>query len=398
MARALQLICPDRVRIIHINHQLQQPAAEWAKWLCSQADIWQLPCVVMAVDVATGNLEQQARKARYQAIFETIAADEVLVLGHHQQDQAETVFLRLMSGSGVVGLSAMQQLEQRGQQTLWRPWLTTSRQEITQLAQLICPDFVDDPANNDPRFDRVMLRQHIWPILEARWPRCEQGMARSAFLMQDAADILQDVLKDDWNRCVIKDVLHIERLLSLSEARQRWLLSKWMQQQEQYAPSLQMVERVKQELIAARQDAAPQVDWGTWQFRRYQQAIYRLPKRLPQAQQMQITISLQDILDLPSGMWSIAEQTYGLAHDLLQKPWILLPRQGGEVLQLQGNVGHRALKKTLQEAQLAPWQREQVHLLQIDGVIYGVFTAKGFWLTCDAQLCSQGWLPCLSAA
>lgn len=396
LARALQLMCPDRVRIIHINHQLQQPAAEWARSLAQQCHVWQLPCVIRAVDVANGNLEQQARKARYQAIFETIHADEVLVLGHHQQDQAETVLLRLMTGSGVVGLSAMQQYEQRGQYTFWRPWLTVSRAQVTALATLICPDFINDPANEDLRFDRVILRQQVWPILQARWPAFEQGMARSAFLMQDAADILQDVLQLDWDRCVKQDSLDIEPFLLLSEPRQRWLLSKWMQQQAQYAPSLQLVERVKHELIEAKQDAKPKVDWGDWQFRRYQQLIYRLPKQLPQANNVQLTLALHADLNLPSGQWHIEQQAHGLSMDLLQKPVSLLARQGGEILHLQGAIGHRPLKKTLQEAQLAPWQREQVHVLQVEDVIYGVFTAKGFWPSAQVPWVEQGWLPCLN--
>lgn len=361
-----------------------------------QCQAWQLPCVIRAVDVAHGNLEQEARKARYQAIFESIDHDEVLVLGHHQQDQAETVFMRLMSGSGVVGLSAMQQHELRGQHTLWRPWLGVSRAQVTELATLICPDFINDPANNDLRFDRVILRQQVWPILQTRWPSFEQGMARSAFLMQDAADILQDVLQIDWANCVQQNTLDIEQFLLLSEPRQRWLLSKWMQQQEQYAPSLQLVRRIKHELIEAKPDAKPKVDWGNWQFRRYRQLIYRLPNVLPQATNLQLKIALRDELDLPSGQWKIQQHVNGFPLDLLHKPVNLLAREGGEILHLRGAIGHRPLKKTLQEAQLAPWQREQVHLLQIDGVIYGVLTATGFWPSEKVPWVEDGWLPCLT--
>jgi tRNA(Ile)-lysidine synthase len=398
LARALQLLCPDRVRIIHINHQLQQPAADWAQWLSAQCQVWQLPHVIKAVDVAAGNLEQEARKARYQAIYDSINMDEVLVLGHHQQDQAETIFLRLMSGSGVVGLAAMQQHEQRQQYNYWRPWLSITRQQVTELATLICPDFINDPANDDARFDRVILRQQVWPILHERWPSFEQGMARSAFLMQDAADILQDVLRIDWQSCVEHDAINIEPLLALSVARQRWLLSKWMQQQEQYAPPLQLVERIKTELIAAKQDAKPKIEWAGWQFRRYQQWLYRLPKVLPQAKNMQVTWALDDVLSVPSGQWRIQPQVNGLPLEVLQQPMMLLARQGGEVLHVQGAIGRRPLKKILQELQLAPWQREQVHLLQINDVIYGVLTAKGFIATVQCAEGAEGWLPSLMSS
>ncbi len=410
LAYALHVLRPDYVRVVHINHQLQQPSDDWAKWLLVQCQQWQLPCDVRQVVVESGNVEAQARKARYAALFDALQPDEILVLGHHQQDQAETVFLRLLSGSGVKGLSAMRILDHQKAKWLWRPLLDCSRQQITELAGLICPEYIDDPANAQPNFDRVFLRQQIWPLLKARWPALDQTFNRSALLMQDSHEILQEVLAQDWLHCGDQNTLDINALELLGQPRQRLLLSSWMQVNEQYAPAFHLVEQVRQTILDARQDANPKIVWQNWQFRRYQNKLYRLPKNLVVATDLQLDWPLQTTIELPSGTWQWQQQEFGLSPELMQHTWQLKARRGGEVLHLQGRIGQWPLKKTLQDANLPPWQREQIHILNIQDQLVGVFTAQGFWLNqnwvsqvqrledkSQSQACwvENGWLPCL---
>ena len=463
LAYALHLLRPNCVRVVHVNHQRQQPSHDWADWVSAQCQQWALPCDVHQVVVESGNIEAQARKARYAALFEALCPHEILVLGHHQQDQAETVLLRLLSGSGVVGLSAMKVLETRHvtvlnkharlnlhtqqqihgcelsqleeqallkspqlqQQTaqeiqLWRPLLSCSRAHITQLAELICPNYIDDPANELENFDRVFLRQHIWPLLGARWPSMDSSMGRTATLMQDCGDILNDVLHIDWQRCVEppnqeslnSGVISLTALAQLSTARQRVLLSRWMQGKEQYAPAFHLVEQLRYQLIEARQDANPNIVWLNWQFRRYRHQLFRLPDPLAMATDLQLSWQLDEMIDLPSGQWQWQQYEFGLSPELMQHTWQLKSRQGGEVLHLQGRIGQWPLKKTLQDANLPPWQREQIHILNIQDQLVGVFTAQGFWVNQwwvdQQQICAQdggleccwvkdGWLPCLVA-
>ncbi len=395
LACALHLLCPGRVRVAHINHQLQAPATQWANWVAAQCQQWQIPYTVQAVAVAPGNLEAEARKARYQALFHLLQNDEILVLGHHQQDQAETVFLRLMSGSGVKGLSGMKVLERRQNGLLWRPMLNCSRQQITELAALICPDYIDDPANQQDNFDRVFLRQQVWPLLKDRWPAMDSTLNRTALLMQDCHSTLQEVMAQDWLQCGNQQQLNIDALLGLSVARQRLLLSGWMQGEQQYSPAFHLVEQVRQTVLDARLDAAPCVEWQHWQFRRYQHQLYRLPKQLVKAQDMQALWSPGQIFELPTGRWQWQQQALGFSAPLIESTLLLLARRGGETVHLQGRVGHWPLKKCLQEAKIPPWQREQVHLLYAEDQLLGVFTAQGFWCNQMQDLVQDGWLPCL---
>jgi len=127
-------LCPEKVRAIYIDHQLQALSADWGKFVAHQCQQLNIPCIIQPVHVASGNLEQQARNSRYQAYLQHLQADEILVLAHHQQDQAETLMLRLLSGAGVDGLAAMKQIDVRENLTIWRPLLDISREQICQWA------------------------------------------------------------------------------------------------------------------------------------------------------------------------------------------------------------------------------------------------------------------------
>ncbi|MEK5790228.1 ATP-binding protein, partial [Acinetobacter johnsonii] len=83
---------------------------------------------------------------------------------HHQQDQAEPLLLRLFSGAGVNGLSAMQAYDVRKDLTIWRPFLELSRQQIEEWAKQIGFDYVVDPTNHDTHYDRAWCREELWPV------------------------------------------------------------------------------------------------------------------------------------------------------------------------------------------------------------------------------------------
>jgi tRNA(Ile)-lysidine synthase len=347
--------------------------------------------------VGAGNVESAARQARHTALLAELLPHEVLVLGHHQQDQAETVLMRLCQGAGVVGLAAMRGHDVWRGHLRWRPLLMATRADITAWADALHIDYVDDPANADDRYDRVWLRQTLWPSLTRRWPSAGVGIQRTAALMQDAADILADVVAMDWAACQPDplhprmDVLCVPAFAQLSAARQRLLLSRWLQGDEPYAPPLARVQAVLAALTS-RIDGEARVDWQTWQVRRYQQALYRLPQRLPQAIDQRVVAQPQQCLTLPSGVWQLmAVAVEPSQRACLPDEWFLSARQGGERLHLSGRIGHWPLKKLLQSGGIPPWHRQMIHVLSDGQQPLGVFTPAGFWATTAAETSLNGW-------
>lgn len=380
----------NRVRLLHVNHQLHPDASTWAEQVQKWAIAHGVSCTVCAVQVAQGNLEAEARAARYAAFLQDVQPDEVLVMAHHQQDQAETLLMRLFSGSGVQGLSAMKSLDQYGGLRRWRPLLGWSRAQINAFAELRGLPYVDDPANQVAQYDRVFLRQAVFPVLQQRWPSVAQSISRTAELMQNAAEILAEVAAQDWQTCRSVDGLSVPALTALSAARQRQLVAYWMQGDEVYAPPLHRVLAVLQ-LASARGDG--RVVWHTWQFRYYQSQLYRLSLHASASEQTVCTLAslaLGQVVQLASGRWQVQPVMDGLPMEYLAEPLRLLPRQGGERLHLEGRVGHWPLKKFLQQLSLPVWQREQVQLLYRTNALeshtlLAVLTPKGCFLTAEAR-------------
>jgi len=402
---------PFSLRVVHVDHQLQTASGAWAKQVQAQATLLGLDVIVRQVSVAAGNLEQEARRARYQAYRQVIAPDEVLILAHHQQDQAETVLMRLFNGSGVSGLAAMREVIKRDDLTICRPLLSVSRADIQRYALEQRLSWVDDPANHDLHYERVVLRHKIWPLLHEEWPGFEAAVARTASLMADAAEIVTAQGDIDLSTAQRDDgTLEIACLQMLSEARVRWVLARWMQGKAPYPPPYRRVEAVRQ-MMAADPDAEPRVDWRLdnsmpaalgdkpnqigVQFRRYQGKLYRLSDPLVTASSEVCRLQQGSVLYVASGVWRVernAAGKRGLSEQWLGQALRLRPRLEGERLHLAGRIGRWPLKKILQSLKLPPWQREQVQILEtLDTTPLALLSARGCWLVQD-QTQDQGWI------
>ncbi len=395
----LSFLCPEKVRAIYIDHQLQSPSAAWGTLVQATCQNLNVPCVLQKVSVSEGNLENQARQARYQAYMQHLDSNEVLVLAHHQQDQAETVLLRLFSGAGVQGLAAMQAVDVRDDISIWRPLLDISREQICQWSAELKLDYVQDPSNQDVHYDRAWAREILWPVVQQRFPKMQQAVTRTANLMQDTENILAEVLAQDLAACGTDSQLNLIQLQQLSLPRQRQLLSAWMKGQAQYRPSFDMVERLQREVIQAKADAQAALHCQDYYYLRYQQQLFRLPKAEYLAEEHFEAVE-QDLLlqaDQPFQLWSGCYQLQpakvGLCSSLLNKTLTLRPRLGGEKIHLYGRVGAWPLKKAIQEAQIFPWTRHTIQILSLDNVMLGVFSPKGFWLAQSDYCVADGWQP-----
>ncbi|SNX43662.1 tRNA(Ile)-lysidine synthase [Acinetobacter puyangensis] len=436
-------LIPQRLYVLSVDHQLQQASAAWSQHVQHSCDKLKIPCQIIPVQIQAGNLEAQARQARYHAFQQHLKPQDILVLAHHQQDQAETVLLRLLQGSGISGLSAMQEIEWRklhhhnpsqydpfqsdlsqsslvsgfslshdnklnshqssqldtAQYALWRPLLTLSRQQIQQWVQQLNIEYVDDPMNHDEHYDRVWCREQLWPLLEQRFSRMQEGIVRCATLMQDADNILYEVLQQDLKQCVdSQQRLNIECLNQLSLSRQRQVLSVWMQGDDRYRPPFAMVERIRTEVITARQDAQSILHHASYDFVRFDGYVYRYPQAVWQAlqttpQQQTIRFDARVQHQIALGHVTVEMANFGIDRALLSEVLTLVARQGGEKIAFYGRKGHRILKKELQARKIAPWFRHQTQILMYHNTILGVFTSTGFWLAESVYCVNNGWLP-----
>ena len=161
-----------------------------------------VPHEILAVEVEPGNVQSEARTARYAALAEWTERRGLtaLLTAHHADDQAETLLLRLNRASGVAGLAGVRA---RGavpgtQLPLLRPLLGWRRAELAGVVDAQGWQAADDPSNTDDRFDRARLRKEL---ARADWLDVP-ALAASAAHLADADAALAWAAAREWNECV----------------------------------------------------------------------------------------------------------------------------------------------------------------------------------------------------
>lgn len=354
LLHAAHSLCPGRVVALHVNHGLVAEARSWQRHCAALCRDWQIELVSREVSVGAGNVEAAARAARYAFFTEMLNAADVLLLAHHQDDQAETVLLRGAQGRGLIGMPARRPL---GRGSLLRPLLGLPRTVLQAYARGRKLDWVEDPTNADVALDRNYLRAHVMPALRARWPRI--GAALEDILAQRRS-------LDEWLLAGLdteSGSLAVDDLRGESAAVAAELLRVWLQSLNVVAPS----QRALQSFVAqldAPVDRQPALDLNAGSLRRYRDRIHHVPD--PPAVDASYAVQLPGSLALPHGVLDVARSSAvaagGFAPAGAVRVVFRRDRAGcGDTLRLRGH--RRDLKKLLQDAGVAPWERDCYPLL-----------------------------------
>jgi len=378
MARSVAAQRGQELRAVHVHHGLYPDAERWTELAQAHAREVACPFRILRVEVACAggeSLEACARRARYEALSATMAEGEVLLTGHHQDDQLETVMLQLLRGAGVAGLAAMPPLARFEPGWLCRPLLGFSRQELTQWAQQEQLDWVEEPSNLDLRFDRNYLRHRVLPSLRDRWPSAARSVSRSARYCAEAKDLLQDLAREDLERADGPDTLDAQSLLELSAQRRNNLLRYWLSWRGLPTPPARVLEHVQEQLLGARAHAMPCLAWAGGQLRRYRDRVFAMATLPEPPRDPMSWLPGRDLaLPAPLGVLSLVPgRDRGLDPRVLEGASLEVRfRHGGERMALAGRHGHHALRKLFQEYGVLPWMRERLPLLYINGKLAAV--------------------------
>lgn len=372
---------------IHINHQLQPQASEWAEFCRQVCNKWAIPLQITPVSLVRQggeSLEAVARTARYQQ-FDALAGD-VLVLAHHADDQAETVLLQLLRGAGVAGLAAMPAVQQRAGRLWLRPLLEQTRAELQRYAIQHGLRWVDDPSNLDRQYDRNFIRHEILPLLLQRFPACLQTLGRSARHMAEAQLLLNDMAVAE-GALLPGGVLTLPVWRSLNPMHQHNLLRYWLKSAGGVVVSERLLRQIWQQLLLARADSQVRIELpGQMVLLRYrEQAFLQVNRAVPAAGWQQ---------SWPGGAcWALPElggqlllqpgEGQGIRSNLCQPGHLTVRlRQGGERFQPFAGRPGKSLQHWFQELGIPPWQRSMLPLLYAGDMLLWV---PGLGVACAAQ-------------
>lgn len=367
---------------IHVNHGLQEAAADWGKHcqqVCAMLDV---ACRQVNLDLkpAKGrSLEAEAREWRYAAIQAEMQTGDLLLTAHHQDDQAETLLLQLLRGSGVHGLAAMPARIAFGTGYLCRPLLNHSRRELEDYARQQHLSWVDDPSNFNTDFDRNFLRQRVMPLLRERWPALGETVSRSAGHCAEASGLIDDIAADDLTDVLIPEtnILRLSALQKLDEVRIRALLRRWIRQSGFRVPNSRRLQEIINQMLTAG-DKSPLIAWEGAEVRRYRDQLYIMPP-LPISDETLASLSLhwsgEGRLELPVGLGSISFERSmgGISEVHLANRTLTVAFNVDGLSYCPAKGSHRrTLKNFFQQQGIPPWERKRIPMLFADDELVAV--------------------------
>ena len=245
---ALLLACaarwPGRIEAWHVHHGLQAAADDFEQQCVALCQRLGVPLHVRRVDARAApgqSPEDAARRHRYEA-FDALAlasparaAIKTVVIAQHADDQIETVLLALSRGAGVAGLAAMPACWERAGLQWYRPLLRVSAADVRHWLREQGQAWAEDPTNTDERFTRNRIRVQLLPVLEAAFPAFRATFARSASHAAQAAELLEELARDDALAVGLPP--QIAPLQRLGRARQANVLRHWLRVDHQTTPA-----------------------------------------------------------------------------------------------------------------------------------------------------------------
>ena len=372
---------------VHITHGLHEDSDDWLRFCESVAGELgvEFASLEAVVDRSTGQgLEAAARRARYGALRNFVSRNDWLFSAHHRDDQAETLLLNLMRGSGPAGLAGIGEVQPIAEGWLVRPLLDYSRRDLLAYAERFELTWIDDPSNEDRSFDRNYLRHEILPRLDERWPEASTRLQRSAVLASEAATMLDQLAElDRQNLGERPDALSLSGLLALPAERQRNLLRYIVRELGLPPPPAAVLASVVNELIPASEDAQPLVRWAGAEVRRYRDRVYVLAAEEDgfSPEPRKIESGSADLGHALGRLELRPGAARGLSDAVVNSGLTVRYREGGEKLKIDNQMHTKKLKSLLQEEGVVPWMREKLPLIYSSGELVAV---ADLWIAAHA--------------
>ncbi|MBM6551327.1 tRNA lysidine(34) synthetase TilS [Marinomonas ostreistagni] len=343
----------QRVMAVHVHHGLSEQADAWLRHCQQVCADWQIPFVSECVQVEQGaSVEDQARQKRYQVFEQYVQAGDVLLQGHHANDQAETLLFRLERGCGWRGIQGIPEHRELGDAVIVRPLLNTPRAQIEAFARQHHVSWVEDESNDDARFRRNFLRHQVLAPWQHNNGQVVERIAQSVTRLQSEAQVLERLVQDSLAGFIDADGGLL--LTKLPEDERGFWLTTYLAQQGIGVTQHQQAALVQ--MFFSHQAKRPQYQSADYRLIRFQDVLYVLPKAQIVSEQ---TLAADTWLERP--------------FDRLYCDQTVLIRSRPEGIQLRMNNGrHRPLKKWLQDQKIPSWWREQLPYIFCDQTLVAI--------------------------
>ena len=251
------------LKAIHINHNLSKHSSIWENHCietCSKLNV-NLITKSIEIKVDGGGLESASRKARYKVFEKILNRDDQLLLGHHSDDVAETLIMRLMRGTGPDGMEGPKLKRSLGQGVLVRPFLGVSKKEILDYLKKHNIDYIKDDSNLSSDFDRNYLRNEIFPMLEKKWNNFSNRVSNFSKIIKDRNDNYSDLMHEKYDD-LISNSINLKKLKELSDPLIADVLRYSIKKCNIAVPNSKIIEEIIKTFVYSSPGPKSKVEWS----------------------------------------------------------------------------------------------------------------------------------------
>ena len=203
------------LKAIHINHNLSKNSDNWQQHcesFCRSNNI-KFESFMVEVSKNRSSLESQARQARYKIFESLLGENDQILLAHHMDDVFETILLRLFRGTGVDGLSGLNEKRSLGKGKIIRPFLNLSKSDLKIYIDENDLPYVEDDTNSNNDFDRNFLRNEIIPALDKRWNKLSERASFTSLTAKKKKLALDFMLENTYKKEILSGIIAREDFL-----------------------------------------------------------------------------------------------------------------------------------------------------------------------------------------
>ena len=251
------------LKAIHINHNLSKHSSIWENHCvetCSKLNV-NLITKSIEIKVDGGGLESASRKARYKVFEKILNRDDQMLLGHHSDDVAETLIMRLMRGTGPDGMEGPKLKRSLGQGVLVRPFLGVSKKEILDYLKKHNIDYIKDDSNLSSDFDRNYLRNEIFPMLEKKWNNFSNRVSNFSKIIKDRNDNYSDLMHEKYDD-LISNSINLKKLKELSDPLIADVLRYSIKKCNIAVPNSKIIEEIIKTFVYSSPGPKSKVEWS----------------------------------------------------------------------------------------------------------------------------------------
>lgn len=345
---------------IHVHHGLSVHADAWVEHCEDQSRQWQVPLTVVHVQPSREkpSLENEARIKRHEALNRF--GGDVILMAHHQDDQAETLMLNLLRGAGTLGAAGIPYQEGK----IVRPFLHLPKAMLKDYAMAQGLKWVEDDSNASLLHRRNVLRHQVLPVIKQHFPAALANLAKATELFGRSQQLLDDLAREDGAEQAPLPLAVLRKLAEKNPQRALNALIYNLRQQGVRLPSRVWIEECYRQLLQAPSDRQVELKAGHLQILRYRDAVHILAETELKGVDSQGSMPWTGSGVAWGGQTIKVNHTpgQGIRAVMLDSQCEFRPRRGGERVSLRKGF-HSEVKNLLREAGLPPWLRSRLPLL-----------------------------------